>query len=91
MWRDEVKRIVLAACLGPALLLGACGEEAAEPAPAATDDTSPEGDVLEGSISDEMTPLDELRSQAPPLDPEGEDEGDESGDSDADESATDAD
>ena len=47
----------------PALaLLAACGEQT----PERTDDArEAEGEVLGGTISDEMLPLDQLRSQSP--------------------------
>lgn len=49
----------------PALaLLAACGEQT----PERTDDArEAEGEVLGGTISDEMLPLDQLRSQSPIL------------------------
>ncbi|WP_209346876.1 hypothetical protein [Pontixanthobacter sp. CEM42] len=53
-----------AICLLVVPLLSACGDD---PAPVTTDDDarSAEGDVLEGSISDAMIPLDELQSTSP--------------------------
>lgn len=51
---------------GGALLLAACGQEdVAEPQAGENRDAS--GEVLEGTISDAMIPLDELRSQPPRL------------------------
>lgn len=47
----------------PVMLLCGCGDDA-EKAP---DSGSASGKILERSISDEMLPLDRLRSQAPPL------------------------
>ena len=46
-------------------LLAACGDD---PAPVVTEDSAAgaSGDVLEGSISDEMLPLDRLESTSPP-------------------------
>ena len=44
-------------------LLAACSDDAADPADGTGGVAS--GEVLEGSISDAMLPLDELRSQAP--------------------------
>lgn len=46
-------------------LLAACGSD---PAPAPADDgrQGAEGEVLGGTISDDMLPLDTLRSQSPP-------------------------
>ncbi|MDN3646197.1 hypothetical protein QWY75_08255 [Pontixanthobacter aestiaquae] len=53
-----------AICLCALPLLSACGDD---PAPVAADDDarSAEGNVLEGSISDAMIPLDELQSTSP--------------------------
>ncbi|QDH35935.1 hypothetical protein [Porphyrobacter sp. YT40] len=45
-----------------ALALAACGDEAA---PAAQQGGAASGEVLEGSISDAMIPLDQVTSQAP--------------------------
>lgn len=55
-----------------ALLVAACGDEPAEPA-GADGERSAEGDVLGGTISDEMLPLDTVRSQSPSLKEAGED------------------
>ncbi|KLE32354.1 hypothetical protein [Aurantiacibacter luteus] len=61
------------------LLLAGCGDDA----PAVDEDgREASGEVLEGSISDAMLPLGEVRSQAPQADGEEESEGDE-GDKDA--------
>lgn len=46
------------------VMLAACGSEPAPPA--ADDGANAEGDVLEGSISDEMLPLESVTSSAPP-------------------------
>lgn len=46
-----------------AALLGACGDDGAPQEGQVT------GEVLEGSISDEMLPLDQVRSEAPLADP----------------------
>ena len=55
----------LALCL-PLALLAACGDE-----PAGDDDgRSASGEVLEGTASDAMLPLDQLRSEPPLLQPE---------------------
>jgi hypothetical protein len=56
------KRLFLA--LAPLGLLAACGEEPAGEGRAAT------GDVLEGSISDAMLPVDRVQSEPPLEDPE---------------------
>ncbi|MGI8944361.1 MAG: hypothetical protein ACR2FJ_09075 [Qipengyuania sp.] len=53
-----------------ALALVACGTDPEIEAPA-DDDRTAEGEVLGGTISDEMLPLDNVRSQAPPLREEG--------------------
>jgi hypothetical protein len=58
-----VKRLILAL---PALaLLAACGGEAP-----ADDSRSASGEVLEGTISDTMLPVDRVRSEPPLEDPE---------------------
>jgi len=54
-----IRIATLAIALG---LLAACESE---PEPVATN-ANAEGDVLEGSISDEMLPLDRLQSKSPP-------------------------
>lgn len=51
---------------GLALLLVACGDKTAAP-PSEDDQRKARGEVLGGSISDEMIPLDQLTSVAPPL------------------------
>ena len=61
---------ILALAAPAALLLAGCNGE--PEAPAETGEAEASGEVLEGSISDEMLPLDELRSQAPQADPEPE-------------------
>lgn len=53
----------IAAMLFPLALLAACGDEAAQEG----DDRSASGEVLEGTISDEMLPLDQLTSEPPLL------------------------
>ncbi len=74
----------LAAIMPLALALAACGNEAE---PVATEEgTGIKGDVLPGSISDAMLPIDTVTSTAPLMggtaDGEGGDEGDgEGGDS----------
>lgn len=59
--------------LPAALLLASCGSEDAE----RVDDGEAEasGEVLEGTISDEMLPLDEVRSQAPLAEADPEESG----------------
>lgn len=56
------KRLLIA--LAPLVLLTACGGEPADDGRAAS------GEVLEGTISDAMLPLDTVRSQPPLEDPE---------------------
>ena len=51
--------------LAIAALLAACGDE-----PAADDGRAAQGEVLEGTISDAMLPLDTVRSQPPLAQPE---------------------
>ncbi len=66
-------RLILASAFPALLLLSACEDE---PAVTVEDDgREASGEVLEGSISDEMIPLDQVRSQAPLLEAEENDEG----------------
>ncbi|MGB7407685.1 MAG: hypothetical protein WA908_04205 [Pontixanthobacter sp.] len=65
----------------PALLLGLAGcNDDPEPAPVADADveapSGAQGDVMEGSISDDMLPLDTLTSTAPQAGEDGEDDAD---------------
>ena len=48
-------------------LLAACGEE-----PPVDDSRAASGEVLEGTISDAMLPVDRVRSQPPLAEPEGQ-------------------
>ncbi len=50
--------------LSALLVLAACGSD---PEPAAQGDGTVSGAVLEGSISDEMLPIDSVQSQSPPI------------------------
>lgn len=50
----------------PFMLLAACGDDATSNGEV-DDGTAAEGEVLGGTISDEMLPLDRLQSQSPPL------------------------
>ena len=59
-----MKRIITAATI--TLLLAACQDKAATP-PAGDEAQTAEGEVLGGSISDAMLPLDTVTSQPPPL------------------------
>ena len=52
--------------LVPLALLAACGDDPAED----SDGRSASGEVLEGTISDAMLPVDQVRSEAPLEDPE---------------------
>jgi hypothetical protein len=56
------KRLLLALC--PLALLAACNDEAGDDSRAAT------GEVLEGTVSDAMLPVDRVRSEPPLEDPE---------------------
>ncbi len=61
------------ACLGMMLALAACNGEKTSAAAG-----SAGGEILPGSVSDAMLPVDSVRSQ-PPLAPKGNDEGDKDG------------
>ncbi|MCH2487714.1 MAG: hypothetical protein MK010_08240 [Erythrobacter sp.] len=65
MMRSSVSCVLL-------MMLAACGSD---PAPAPSDDgrQGAEGEVRGGTISDDMLPLDTLRSQSPPQSGVGED------------------
>ena len=78
-----IKPISILTAVTTALLLAACSEEAPEPeaTQAAGDNRTAKGEVLGGTISDEMLPLDTVQSQSPPLAGEAGEAGDE-GDSD---------
>lgn len=76
--------LVLACALG----LAACGDDAAE-APAEGDERGARGEVLGGTISDDMIPLDQLQSQSAPQNP-GPDSGEGSESGNSQETATDA-
>ena len=54
-----------AALLAISVVLAACESETAPP-PAQDDGRGAKGEVLGGTISDDMLPLDTLRSQSPP-------------------------
>ncbi|WP_435198775.1 hypothetical protein [Qipengyuania sp. 902] len=71
-----------------ALGLAACGDDAAE-APAEGDERGARGEVLGGTISDDMIPLDQLQSQSAPQNP-GPDSGDGSDAGGSQEPATEA-
>lgn len=60
--------LLLAPLLGLPLLLAACTDDAATVSE--DDGREASGEVLEGSISDAMLPLDEVQSQAPLAEPE---------------------
>ena len=74
------KRLFLAPALmmAPLALLAACSDDAP-----ADDGRSASGEVLEGSISDAMLPVDRVRSQPPLEDPEAFAEAVEGEESDA--------
>lgn len=50
-----------------AALLSACGDDAPTPESGEDAERNAQGEVLGGTISDDMLPLDRLRSQSPPL------------------------
>lgn len=60
----------------PLLALAACGDEPA--AELEEGESEPVAEVLEGSISDDMLPIEQVRSQAPSAAVEGEEPTDES-------------
>ena len=62
---DKRPFLALSAPLTLALLLAACGEEAP-----VDDSRSASGEVLEGTISDAMLPVDRVQSEPPLEDPE---------------------
>lgn len=66
--RQTVQR-VLPGVVALALLAGGCDDT---PAPADSQGAGAEGEVLEGTISDAMLPLDRVRTQAPVEDPSDE-------------------
>ena len=59
----------IAVVLASALALAACEEETALDAAPAETGGEAAGDVLEGTISDDMLPLEELTSTSPPAEP----------------------
>lgn len=59
-------RMLGTALLAATLLLGACGDEA-EVERETGGAAEAEGEVLGGTISDDMLPLESVRSQSPPL------------------------
>lgn len=64
-----LRQIRLAAALPALALLAACGGDAT-PASDAGEGAAAEGEVLGGTISDEMIPYDSLKSTSPPKAPE---------------------
>ena len=64
-----MKRALLLATAS--LTLAGCGESSV-PDTTQDDDATARGEVLGGTISDDMLPLDTLQSQSPPLEVEGE-------------------
>ncbi len=64
--RMMVMRVVMGSALAGALALSACGDEAAPVDQTVAQGGKAAGEVLGGTISDDMLPLDTLRSQAPP-------------------------
>ncbi len=61
-------KIKFIALLAPALLLSACDEEVAEADTTATGGEA-EGEILGGTISDNMIALEQLTSTSPPAEP----------------------
>lgn len=68
-----MKKNVLALFSAPLFALAACSDEAASDGSGTAEEGEVVGDVLGGSISDDMLPLDQLTSQSPSAqeDPEG--------------------
>lgn len=64
--------LIIISCLA----LAACGDSSA-PVAEQDDDATARGEVLGGTISDDMLPLDTLRSKSPPLQ-QAEDQSDDS-------------
>ena len=58
-----MKKLIL---IAPALLLSSCGGEVSDEPEAVETGGAVTGDVLEGSISDDMLPLEGLTSTSPP-------------------------
>ncbi|MEM6475879.1 MAG: hypothetical protein AAF687_06905 [Pseudomonadota bacterium] len=84
----QINRATLLAAPALVLLLAACEDEADPDAAAAEQGGKAEGDVLGGTISDDMIPFEQLESQSPPAkraDGAGAN-GDEGGEADEDES-----
>jgi len=85
MRRNRVKR--LAVVLPVVLTLGACGSD---PAPGTDGGGTASGEVLEGSISDAMLPVDTVQSQPPPLEKVASQTGESGGSSDAEDDSAEA-
>ncbi len=64
----QITPVLTGAALAAALLLAACN---AEPERSANDTRDAGGEVLEGTISDDMIHFDQLRSQGVPAEVEG--------------------
>ena len=62
------------ALMAPLLLLAACEDEATDTAAPATGGKA-EGEVLGGTISDDMLPLEQLTSNSPPMEPSPDEAG----------------
>lgn len=60
-------RFRTALVLSAALFLSACGEDEGVVEAQADDERLASGEVLDGTITDAMIPLDQLQSQAPPM------------------------
>jgi hypothetical protein len=75
MRRIRVKRIGVV--LPIVMALAGCGSD---PAPVPAGDGTASGEVLEGSISDAMLPLDTVQSQSPPMEKAPSEPGDSASD-----------
>lgn len=82
--KPELRPVLAGAALALLFALPGCGSEKKEP----TKGTAA-GEVLEASVSDEMLPIDQVRSQAP-LAPRTEGEGSKRGSNDGDAAEEDA-
>jgi hypothetical protein len=67
--QKQTNKVALVFAASLLLLASACGEDAAGGGANAEQGGEAAGDLLGGSISDDMLPLGELQSQSPPAEP----------------------